>query len=104
MARRAGALDISNLMPVSRDFAFVVNGDVPADKLIKAASGADKKLVSNVTLFDVYEGAELGDKKSVALTVTLQPTAKTLTDEEIEAVAAKIVANVAKSTGGVLRG
>lgn len=100
-----GKLDASNLQAVSRDFAFVVNDDVPSDKLVKAAAGADKKLISGVQVFDVYtgEGMEEG-KKSLAIAVTLQPKDRTLTDEEIDAVADKVVANVAKATGGVLRG
>lgn len=100
-----GKLDASNLQAVSRDFAFVVNDDVPSDKLVKAATGADKKLISGVQVFDVYtgEGMEEG-KKSLAIAVTLQPKDRTLTDEEIEAVAEKVIANVAKATGGTLRG
>ena len=99
------ALDVSALQPVSRDFAFVVTGDVPADKVVRAAAGADKGMITDVTVFDVYQGKGLGaDQKSVAVTVTLQPREKTLTDDEIEAIAAKIVASVAKHTGGSLRG
>ncbi|MFQ5773414.1 MAG: phenylalanine--tRNA ligase subunit beta [Kiloniellaceae bacterium] len=99
------APDISAFHPVERDFAFVVDADVPAEALLRAARGADRKLVSNVTLFDVYvgEGIEAG-KKSLAISVTLQPRERTLTDAEIDAVAAEIVAQVAKATGGVLRG
>ncbi len=94
----------SAFQPVERDFAFIVDADVPADKLVRAAWGADKALVSGVTLFDVYEGENIGaDKKSIALSVTLQPTDATLTDAEIDAVAQKVVANVAKQTGGELR-
>ena len=71
----------------------------------RAASGADKKLITGVSVFDVFEGASLGEgKKSVAIEVTIQPTDKTLTDEEIDAISRKIVENVEKSTGGVLRG
>ncbi len=95
----------SAFQPVERDFAFVVDADIPADKLVRAAWGADKALVSDVTLFDVYEGETIGaGKKSIALSVTLQPTEATLTDEEIDAIAQKVVANVAKQTGGELRG
>ncbi len=90
---------------VARDFAFVVDADVPADKLVRAAKGADKALIAEVSVFDVYTGAGVGDgKTSLAISVTLQPTEKTLTDQEIEAVAQKIIANVGKQTGGVLRG
>ncbi|MET4635637.1 phenylalanine--tRNA ligase subunit beta [Kaistia defluvii] len=97
-------LELVPYQPVTRDFAFVVDRKVEAAKLVKAAQGADKALISSVSVFDVFEGAALGaDKKSVAIEVTLRPTQKTLTDEEIEAVAAKIVAQVGKATQGVLR-
>ena len=73
--------------------------------VLRAAQGADRKLIAAVTVFDVYEGKGIEEnKKSLAIAVTLQPREKTLTDQEIEAVAAKIVAEVAKETGGVLRG
>ena len=95
------ALNVSGLMPLTRDFAFVVDDGVEAEKLVKAAKGADKALISDVNVFDVFklEGA----KKSLAIEVTLSPRDKTLTDEEIEAVSAKIVAMVQKATGGTLR-
>ncbi|MEY3080887.1 MAG: hypothetical protein RJA94_872 [Pseudomonadota bacterium] len=95
------ALVISDLMPLSRDFAFVVDDAVEADKLVKAAKGADKALIADVTVFDLYklEGA----KKSLAIEVTLQPRDKTLTEPEIEAVSQKIVQAVTKATGGTLR-
>jgi len=94
----------SPFQPVERDFAFVLDRDTPADKVIRAARNADKALVSDVTVFDVYEGANIGaDRKSVAIAVTLQPTEKTLTDAEIDAVSDKIVAAVAKQAGGELR-
>ena len=100
-----GAMRASDLQPLHRDFAFVVSKDVSADKLLRAAKGADKKLITKVTLFDVFEGDALGaDKKSLAIDVTLQPDVKTMTDEEIEAVATKIVLSVEKATGGTLRG
>ena len=99
------AVDISPFQPVSRDFAFVVEEAVPAEKLLRAAKGADKELITAVELFDVYsgEGIEPG-RKSLAIAVTLQPRRATLTDAEIEAVSAKIVAQVQKATGGSLRG
>ena len=100
-----GAMRASDLQPLHRDFAFVVDKDVSADKVLRAAKGVDKKLITNVTLFDVFEGDALGsDKKSLAIDVTLQPDVKTMTDEEIEAVATKIVMSVEKATGGTLRG
>jgi phenylalanyl-tRNA synthetase beta chain len=97
-------LKLDALQPVGRDFAFVVDKGVPAAKLIKAVKDADKNLIRDVSVFDVYEGkgVEPG-KKSVALGVTLQPGDKTLTDAEIEAIAAKITASVTKATGALLR-
>jgi phenylalanyl-tRNA synthetase beta chain len=98
-------LTLSPFQPVSRDFAFVVDAEVPADKLMRAAQGADRDLIARVDLFDVYQGKGIEEgKKSLAIAVTLQPTARTLTDPEIEAVSKKIVDKVAKATGGVLRG
>lgn len=98
-------LDISPYQAVTRDFAFVVDKDKDAATLVRAAAGADKKLIAGVAVFDVFEGAALGEgRKSIAIEVTIQPTDKTLTDEEIDAISAKIIENVAKSTGGVLRG
>ncbi len=92
-------------MPVQRDFAFLVGKDISAEALLKAARGAEKTLISDVTLFDIYEGQGVPEgQKSVAIDVTLQPRQKTLTDEEIDAVAKKIIANVEKATGGTLRG
>ncbi len=99
------ALELSPYQPVERDFAFVVTADTPAEKLLRAAKGADKQLITGVELFDVYSGKGIEEgKKSLAISVTLQPTQKTMTDEEIDAVAAKVVAQVAKATGGTLRG
>ncbi len=98
-------LMLSGLQAVKRDFAFVLDKGQDAATLQRAASGADRKLITGVSVFDVFEGASLGEgKKSVAIEVTIQPTDKTLTDEEIDAISRKIVENVEKSTGGVLRG
>jgi len=103
--RSKGKLMASDLMPVRRDFAFVVKDSVEAETLLKAARGADKALISDVTLFDVYKGQGIeDDQKSLAIDVLLQPSKKTLTDEDIEAVSKKIVASVEKATGGTLRG
>jgi len=99
------ALKIFDLMAVKRDLAFVVDDEVAAANIEKAAVSADKALISKVSVFDVFVGPSLGDnKKSVALEITLQPKDKTLTDEQIETVCAKVVDKVQKSTGGVLRG
>jgi phenylalanyl-tRNA synthetase beta chain len=105
---KAGAarppLNASAFQPVQRDFAFVVDADVSAEKLVRAAKGAERTLVTSVVVFDLFTGSAIGEgKKSLALEVTLQPTERTLTDAEIEAAAAKIVAAVSKATGAVLR-
>ncbi|MEM1387884.1 MAG: phenylalanine--tRNA ligase subunit beta [Pseudomonadota bacterium] len=99
------ALMISDLQAVERDFAFVVDSDVEALSLVNAAAGADKALIASVRVFDEFIGGALGEgKKSLAITVRLEPSEATLTDEAIEAVGAKIVEKVSKATGGVLRG
>ena len=104
-ARSRPALKLSDLMPLERDFAFVLDRNVPAATLLRAARNADKALIIGVDVFDLFEGAGLGEgKKSVAIRVTLQPTERTLTDGEIDKVGAKIVAAVSKATGGTLRG
>ncbi|MDD5585396.1 MAG: phenylalanine--tRNA ligase subunit beta [Alphaproteobacteria bacterium] len=98
-------LKLDALQPVRRDFAFVVFADVTAEKLIKAVKSADKNLIRDVAVFDVYEGKGVGaGKKSVALSVTLQPAERSLTDAEIEDISSRITAAVAKATGGALRG
>lgn len=96
---------LSAFHSVERDFAFVVDAGVEAAQIVRAAYGADKTLISDVQLFDVYQGQGVAEgKKSIAIQVTLQPFDKTMTDEEIEAIAQKLVANVEKTTGGELRG
>jgi phenylalanyl-tRNA synthetase beta chain len=98
-------LNLPDFQPLTRDFAFVVGRDVAAGDIVKAAQGAERQLIVGVDVFDIYEGTGIDpDKKSVAIAVTLQPTEKTLTDVEIEAVSAKIVGEVSKKTGAVLRG
>jgi phenylalanyl-tRNA synthetase beta chain len=98
-------LELSAFQAVKRDFAFVVEKAVEAGSLVKAALSADKKLVADVNVFDIFEGASLGEgRKSIAIEVTIQPVEKTLTDEDFEALAGRIVENVKKQTGGVLRG
>jgi phenylalanyl-tRNA synthetase beta chain len=95
---------MSPFQPVERDFAFVVDADLPAESLLRAARGVDRALVAEVRLFDVYQGKGLPEgKKSLAVTVVLQPETATLTDEQIEAFSQKLVAQVAKTTGGELR-
>lgn len=97
-------VQLSAFHAVNRDFAFVVDDTVAADSLTRAAKSADKELISDVSVFDLFQGGNLGEGlKSLALSVTLQPTRQTLTDAEIEAVSGKVVAAVEKATGGVLR-
>ena len=99
------ALVATDLQAVERDFAFVVDAAVEALALSNAAAGADKALIKDVRVFDEFIGGSVGEgKKSLAVTVRLQPTEKTLKDADIEAVSAKIVEKVAKATGGTLRG
>ena len=101
--RAKPVLELSAFQPVSRDFAFIVDRSVKAGDIVRAAQGVDKKLITDVTVFDVYEGKGIDDgKKSIAIAVTIQPREKTLTDQEIDAVAAKIVAEVTKKTGGTI--
>ena len=103
--RRKAPLELSAFQPVERDFAFLVDRSVTAEALVRAARGADRQLISAVSVFDLYDGKGIEPgKKSLAIAVTLQPRDKTLTDPEIEAVADKVVAQVTKATGGTLRG
>jgi phenylalanyl-tRNA synthetase beta chain len=102
--RAKPVLDLSPFQPVERDFAFVVDASVKAADIVRAAQNVDKKLIVGVIVFDVYEGKGIDSgKKSIAIAVTMQPRDKTMTDAEIDALAAKIVAEVSKKTGGVLR-
>ena len=103
-SKAKGALTLSELMPVHRDFAFIVPDNIAAGDILKAAKGADRKLISDVTLFDVYKGAGVEDgHKSLAIDVTLSPTDATLTDRDIEAVSDQIIKKVT-AAGGALRG
>jgi phenylalanyl-tRNA synthetase beta chain len=103
-SRAKPPLELSPFQPVERDFAFVVDRSVLVGDIVRAAQSADRKLISKITVFDVYQGAGIEPgKKSIAISVTLQPREKTMTDQEIEAVAVKIVAEVSKRTGATLR-
>ncbi|CAN7533538.1 phenylalanine--tRNA ligase subunit beta [Phenylobacterium sp. LjRoot164] len=98
------ALELSALMPLSRDFAFVVDEAVAAGDLIKAVAGADKALITQARVFDVYRGQGVAEgSKSVAVEILLQPREKTLTDAEIEALSAKVVAAAEKAVSAKLR-
>ncbi len=97
-------LELSAFQPVTRDFAFVVDRAVKAGDIMRTAQAVDRKLIAGVSVFDVYEGQGIeAGKKSVAIAVTIQPREKTMTDQEIDTLASKIVAEVSKRTGGVLR-
>ncbi|MFV0361084.1 phenylalanine--tRNA ligase subunit beta [Tropicimonas sp.] len=103
-----GALELADLQAVERDFAFVLDAGVQSLDVVNAAAGADKALIEEVRVFDEFHGpkaeAQMGPgRKSLAITVRLQPRDKTLTDEQIEAVSATIIEKVARATGGVLR-
>jgi phenylalanyl-tRNA synthetase beta chain len=98
------ALQLSQLMPLSRDFAFVVDEQTPAGELVRPILGVDKQLITEARVFDVYQGQGVPEgKKSIAVEVTLQPREKTLTDAEIEALSGKIVAAAEKAVGAKLR-
>lgn len=102
--RTKSLLELSQFQPIERDFAFVVDSTVKAADIVRAAQNADRKLIAEVIVFDVYEGKGIeAGKKSIAIAVTIQPLEKTLTDAEIDALAGKIVAEVTKRTGGSLR-
>jgi len=103
-SRARPPLDVGDLLPLTRDFAFVLDRSVPAGDVVRAAQGADKALVAAVSVFDVFEGGSLGqDKKSLAIAVTLAPKDRTLTDQDIEAVSQRIIAEVRRATGGEIR-
>jgi phenylalanyl-tRNA synthetase beta chain len=103
-ARGRPLLKLSPFQPVERDYAFLVPESLPAETLLRAARGVDRKLIAEVRLFDVYTGTGLPEgRKSLAITVVLQPEEATLTDDQIEAFSQKLVAQVAKATTGELR-
>ncbi|HTQ69927.1 MAG TPA: phenylalanine--tRNA ligase subunit beta [Acidocella sp.] len=103
--RKKTAPVLAPFQPLRRDFAFLVDESVPAEAVLRAAKGAERNLITGVTLFDRYQGKGVPEgKASLAIAVTLQPTEKSLTDAEIEAACARIIAEVAKKTGATLRG
>ena len=94
----------SDLQIVERDFSFVLEADIPASNVIRAVSSVDRKLIKEVKIFDVYAGSNIEEgKKSIAISVKIEPQEKTLTDQEIEALSQKIIENVGKITGGYIR-
>jgi phenylalanyl-tRNA synthetase beta chain len=103
--RKKAAPALPPFQPIRRDFAFLVDAATPSDTLIRAAKGADRNAITAVTLFDRYTGKGVPEGQvSLAIAVTIQPTEKTLTEAELDAITEKIIAAVAKTTGGVLRG
>ncbi len=107
--RRAGnarpPADLSTLMPVTRDLAFVVASGVSGEAVTRAARAADRALIAGARIFDVYRGPGVGPGEvSMAIEIILQPRGRTLTDAEIEAALARVIASVTKATGGRLRG
>lgn len=97
-------VELSEFMPLQRDFAFVVDRSILAGDIVQAALGSDKMIVADAEVFDVYEGAAIAKgKKSVAISVTLQPRERTLTEAEIDGIAARIIAAVTQRTGATLR-
>jgi len=104
-SRAKAPLQAADLLPVKRDFAFVLDAGVAAGDVVRAALSADKTLIESVSVFDVFEGGALREqgKKSLAIEVTLQPASETLTDKEIEAISEKVIAAVNKATGGEIR-
>ncbi len=102
--RKKTAPVLPPFQPIRRDFAFLVAADTPAELLLRAAKGADRNFITAVTLFDRYTGKNLPEGQiSLAIAATIQPMEKTLTEAELDAISAKIVAAVTKATGGVLR-
>ena len=98
-------VQLSVFQPIERDFAFVVDQKLPAENLLRAARGVDRKLVNEIRLFDIYQEVGLPEgKKSLAITVVLHPQERTLTDAEIEGFSQRLIAQVEKATGGKLRG
>ncbi|MGH1404075.1 MAG: phenylalanine--tRNA ligase subunit beta [Alphaproteobacteria bacterium] len=98
-------LKLATLQPVSKDFAFIVKDDVSGDNIIRAAKSADKKLITDAQIFDVYDGKGIEDgHKSLALNITIQPIDATLTDEQIEEIMNNVIDAVSGKCGGVLRG
>lgn len=98
-------LDRPELQSLRKDMAFILAKDVPAGDVVRAAKAADKQLITEVAIFDVFTGGALDvDEKSLAIRLTLQPQDKSLTDEDIAALLDKVAEKVGASTGGRLRG
>jgi phenylalanyl-tRNA synthetase beta chain len=103
--RKKAAPVLPAFQPIRRDFAFLVSVDTQSEALLRAAKGAERNLITNVALFDRYQGKGVPEGQvSLAIAVTIQPVEKSFSETELDAISAKIVAEVAKKTGGVLRG
>ena len=87
-----------------KDFAFIVNKNVKAQDLIKAVSEIDHNLISNIKIFDVYEGDNIPEtQKSIAISVTIQSSEKTLNDKDLEKINNSIIEVVENKTGAKIR-
>jgi phenylalanyl-tRNA synthetase beta chain len=96
-------LELSPFMPLGRDFAFVVAEEVTAGDLTRAVAGADKALIADARVFDVFRGPSVGDgRKSLAVEITIQPRERTLTEAEIEQLSARVI-EAAGKLGATLR-
>ena len=94
----------SDFQKSERDFAFVVNRDVKAQDLINAISSVDQKLISNIKVFDVYEGENIPEnQKSIAISVTIQSNEKTLNDNDLEKINNLVIETVENKTGAKIR-
>lgn len=107
-AKRKGTskplLQASAFQPVSRDFAFIVDENIEVETIVRAAIGSDRQMITEANVFDIYQGQGVEDgKKSVAISVTLQPVKQTLTDSEIDGISQKIIDAVSAKTGAILR-
>lgn len=92
------AANLPNLMPLTRDFAFLADESVAVGDIVRAVSGADKALIADVRVFDIYRGQGVPEgRKSVALEVVIQPRETTLTDAGIEAISAAVIAAAARA-------
>ena len=95
---------VSDFQKSERDFAFVVNKEVNSQDLTNAISSVDQNLISNIRVFDVYEGDNIPeDKKSIAISVTIQSFEKTLNDSDLEKINKLIIDTVEKKTGAKIR-
>ncbi len=102
--KKKNNLEFSVYQAVKRDFAFVVQEGLQIEDLLKVIQATDKKLIQAINIFDIYRGDSIGgDKKSVALSVKLQASDRTLSGEELEKVQNLIIDNVRNKIGGILR-